>query len=111
MLKAGFAVGDVTPGGDSCLIGYPLRHEVLPPTNKGVHDVLKAKVLVLNDEKQRRVLVTLDLCVLETRLADRLRGAVAGKAHVPPEHVILACSHTHSGPFPQLESTDNPAAI
>jgi hypothetical protein len=97
---AGAARADITPPADTPLIGYTQRHELHPGGGHGgVLDPLFATVLVLETESHRLVLISLDLCILETEAAERLRTRLAPLASIPPEHLILACSHTHSGPF------------
>ena len=63
-------------------------------------DPLFATVLVLDDGAHRLVLIALDLCILETEVAGRIRARLAPLAGTPPAHIVLACSHTHSGPYP-----------
>jgi hypothetical protein len=100
-VRAGAGRRDITPPADTPLIGYTERHTLHPaPGHGGVLDPLFATVLVLEDDARRLVLVSLDLCILETQAATRLRATVATTARTSPAHVVLACSHTHSGPFP-----------
>ena len=106
MLRAGFARVEITPGPDCSLMGYEFRQEHLPPGNDGVHDPLFARALVLDDGTQPAVLVSLDLAVVPTPLARELRKAVAVKLKTGVERVILACTHTHSGPTPEQPYTD-----
>lgn len=98
MLRAGTAATDITPPADVDLLGYDFRQERLPPGNAGARDALHARALMLSAGDERALLVTLDLCVLSVALARRLRTAAATAAGVAAERVVLACSHTHSGP-------------
>jgi len=107
MLRAGFARIDITPGPDCSLMGYEFRQEHLPPGNDGVHDPLFARALVLDDGTQPAALLSLDIAVLPTQLARRLRESVAAGLNTQLERVILACIHTHSGPTPEAPFTDN----
>ncbi len=100
MLQAGFSQIDITPGPENSLIGYAFRQDKLPPGNAGVADPLAARCLVLDDDRGRCVLISLDLCILSTALARRLRDLAAKAAETDPERVIVACTHTHSGPLP-----------
>ena len=106
MLKAGFARIDITPGRDCSLLGYEFRQQELPPGNAGVHDPLHARALVLaSDDGAPAVLVSCDLCILTVPMARLLRSAIAEAAHTTPDRVILATTHTHSGPFPNTAET------
>lgn len=99
-LRAGAARANITPTSDTPLVGYTQRGELHPGGgHAGVLDPLFATVLVLDDDVRRLVLVSLDLCILETPAADRLRSRVAAAAITTPDQVVLACTHTHSGPF------------
>ncbi len=105
MLRVGHASVDITPGPELSLIGYDFRQSELPPGNAGVLDPLFARVLAFHDDTSPALLCSLDLCILETPLADWLRAALSRKTQVPRERILLLCSHTHSGPFPQLPSS------
>ncbi len=102
MIRAGFASVDITPPRENSLIGYEFRQEQLPPGNAGVHDPLLARVTVLDDGGARAAIVCLDLAVLRTVMARRVRARAAERVGTDPARVIVCCSHTHSGPFPQL---------
>ena len=100
-MLTGHARIEITPGTDCPLIGYDQREELFPEGgNAGINDPLFADALVLESDAARAVILTLDLCVLETSLADALRKVVGASAGCPPEAVFIACSHTHSGPYP-----------
>jgi hypothetical protein len=100
-MRAGHARTDITPASDCPLLGYDQRAEFFSgPGNGGVLDPLRADVLVVESGGVRTALVSLDLCILETPCADHLRQVVGKAAGAPPAHVVLACSHTHSGPYP-----------
>jgi neutral ceramidase len=107
-LAVGHARSDISPGPECSLLGYDQRLEFFPDGgNAGVHDPLFADVLVLEAGDVRAAVVSLDLCILETPFAVRMRKAVGEAAAVPPAHVVLACSHTHSGPYPWLPEWKN----
>ena len=100
-MLAGHARIEITPGTDCSLIGYDQREELFPEGgNAGMNDPLFADALVFESDGTRAVIVTLDLCVLETSFASRLRALLGAAAGCPKEAVFIACSHTHSGPYP-----------
>lgn len=102
MLRAGFSQADITPGPDCGLVGYEFRQTALPAGNSGIHDPLRARVLVVEPPSQpRAVVVSLDLCILSVTAARRLRRIAARAAHTQPDRVIIVCTHTHSGPYPR----------
>ncbi len=84
---AGVAVVDITPAKNVPLGGYGAR-QGRPMT--GVHDPIHAKALWLETPETRLCIVTTDLIGSTVEIRDRIRPADA--------HLILAASHTHSGP-------------
>ena len=107
MLRAGFARLEITPGPELGLLGYEFRQQELPPGSAGVLDPLFARVLVLHDGNAPAAIVSLDLALVDTNLARRLRRAVAAKLRSDPGRVLLACTHTHSGPLPTLSGKED----
>lgn len=92
VLKAGAAKVDITPPLGAMLCGFgPRRSETL-------HDSLNAKALVLDDGRTQLALVTCDLISFGYDIAERVRGLIEERIGLPPTHVMLNCSHTHSGP-------------
>jgi hypothetical protein len=59
---------------------------------------LTATALVLRSGDAKVAIVALDLCTVETRHADTLRGDVAAAIGVPVSCVLLNESHDHSAP-------------
>jgi Neutral/alkaline non-lysosomal ceramidase, N-terminal len=104
-LKAGVAKVDVTPPAGVKMWGYGNRKG--PAT--GTLDPLYARVLVLEAGGKRLALVTLDFGrpFGPSSLA-RLRQAAEQTSHI--NYVLVAASHTHSGPVIQDEYTDGPPA-
>lgn len=98
-LRAGFAEVDITPGPALSLFGYDFRQRKLRPGNAGVHDPLKAKALVLRRGATEVLWLILDLAIIPTRLARRLRKELAEHTGISPEAIIIAATHTHSGPL------------
>jgi hypothetical protein len=93
-LKAGTAVGDITPVVPAALFGYPHVDRVAT----GVHDPLLASVLWLQDGSDAVVLVALDVLLLEPPQARAIRRAVAERLSIEEARVFISCTHTHSGP-------------
>jgi hypothetical protein len=59
---------------------------------------LTATALVLSAAGTKVAIVAADLCTVESRHADTLRGDVGDAIGVPPSHVLLNESHDHSAP-------------
>ena len=105
-LWVGFSRAVINPSRSVTLEGYKYRKTVLPPGNDGVHDPLYARVLALRDGGPPAVLVSMDLCFLTVAAARDLRKAIVEKCEVDPARVILAATHTHSGPAVVLDADD-----
>ncbi len=93
-MRAGVAEADITPPVGVDLTGYVARlgHSV------GVHDALHARALVLEDGETRAAIVVCYLMALADETVQAARQAIAAAVGTAPEHVMLACTHTHSGP-------------
>ncbi|MFA9479508.1 neutral/alkaline non-lysosomal ceramidase N-terminal domain-containing protein [Phycisphaerales bacterium AB-hyl4] len=95
MLRAGTADFDVTPP-----VGYRLQgHAKRICPSASVHDPLMGRVLTLSDGSRRVAIVTLDLLYFLPTFYDRVRRRVREKHGVAEDALVLACSHTHTGPF------------
>jgi hypothetical protein len=77
------------------LAGYAARNK---PSEGAVHD-LWAKAIALEDPTGRRaVLLTIDLCGIGRDLSGRVRDQVKSRHGLDRDRIVVACSHTHSGP-------------
>ena len=94
-LKAGVYWRSITPplGVDLCGYGDYADRKAM----SGVKS-LHAQALVLEQKQQRVALITLDLIGLSEELVRRTQELIEKMAGIPRENVVLACSHTHSGP-------------
>jgi hypothetical protein len=99
-LEAGVARVEITPETPLPMYGYAERGS---KTAEGKHDPLYAKVLVLASGKDRIAIVTLDLGSFHSSV---LRRRAADELGIPV--LLLASSHTHSGPVFLKTLDDNP---
>lgn len=104
--QAGAARVVITPPIGVPLSGYFMA-EGRRETAREVHDDLYARALVLHDGERAVAIVTTDLIALGDEELSMVRREVQQKAGIAPEHLMLACTHTHSGPivhpFPPTE--------
>ena len=98
-LRAGVAEVDITPEKPVVLAGYAERTG--PST--GIHDPLKASVIVFDDGQFRAAIVGLDAIQMLQFWGDAIRAAVEKETGIPGDHVILNASHTHGAPHPMKE--------
>ena len=93
-LRAGAATANITPW-----LGIPMRGAFRDVTHAdAVHDDLLAKALVLDDGTQRIAFVLCDLTMMPRTMMDGVKERIAARSDIPPEHVLLASTHTHSAP-------------
>ncbi len=93
-LRAGVAQINITPPVGVDLSGFAGRAGGC----LGVHDELRAKALWLENGEQRLCLVTADLIGLDAASVAEIREHVHAETGLPAAHLMISCSHTHSGP-------------
>lgn len=93
LLKVGIVSVDITPAGTVWLAGFGQRKA--PST--GVFKNITATCLVFDNGQTRLGLMALDLCRINTQQLAVVRAA-AQRAGIPPQQLIVNCSHTHCGP-------------
>lgn len=99
-LEAGIAKVCITPPVGTRMAGYAGRTDGC----LGVHDNLMGRVLVLNNGTAQIVLITLDIIGLDNKQIADVRAGIEASMGIPGDHVMVCCSHTHSGPV--MPSTD-----
>jgi hypothetical protein len=86
---------DVTPPPGHRLDGYAARAGVAT----GTADPLNATLIWLSSADDPGVLwLTLDAIAVGRELVSELAAAAGAAAGIPPSHVVVSASHTHSGP-------------
>jgi sugar phosphate isomerase/epimerase len=93
-LKAGVAVADITPPVGYRMSGY--FHERL---STGTLNPLHAKAVVLRQGDERAVLVFCDVIGLSLDVSSRARKQAAEKTGIPATNILIAATHTHTGPL------------
>jgi hypothetical protein len=94
-MKAGFGRSDITPAPGGILNGFIAR---LSPS-RGVDTPLSARALCLEEGPQRALIVGFDLLGVTSATADTLAAKISRETGIEESKVILACTHTHSGPM------------
>ncbi len=93
-LTAGTAVIDITPPVDYRMSGY-FRERL----STGTLNPLNAKAVVLRQGDERAALVFCDIIGLSLDVSSRARRQAAEKTGIPPENILIAATHTHTGPL------------
>lgn len=100
--KAGAASVSIIPDGQMYMEGYAARTE---PADGQASDLF-AKALVMEDAAGMKVvMITTDLISVPRPIRNWLEVAVAEKYGLPPEGLLINCSHTHCGP--ELRTTES----
>ena len=90
-LRAGAAAVIITPP-----LGEPIVGGFHPFPATHIHDELRARCLVLDDGATRLALVVCDLLGIHRSVSDEARRLIAAETGIPPEHVLISATHTHS---------------
>ena len=64
----------------------------------GTHDPLSAKAAVFRRGEETAVLLAVDLLCISRAWTQKLRSAVSREIGAPPDNILIAATHTHSGP-------------
>jgi hypothetical protein len=97
-LLVGTCEVDITPP-----VGTPLCGSLSPRPSVGTEDPLLAKAIVLESEGTRLAYVLLDIAVLERADGDEAVRLASDRTGIPADHIVWACSHTHTGPYTCFE--------
>ena len=92
-MRAGAGQTNITP-----LIGTHLAGYFEDRIAADVDDELFAKAIVLDDGSTTVALVVCDVIVLPGSIVNAVREIVEASTGVPGENVLIAATHTHSGP-------------
>ena len=93
-LLAGVAVADVTPPVPYRMSGY--FNERL---STGVKDPLRAKVVVLRQGEVQAALAFCDLIGIPAEVSARVRQRASKATGIPAENIVVAATHSHTGPL------------
>jgi hypothetical protein len=91
-LRAGVAKVDITPPPGTEAVGHAR-------IMTGVRDPLHAGVIYFENDEERALLVTLDLCGVLYREVQEIRRAIQNSTAIPEDHILVAATHNHSGPM------------
>ena len=96
--KAGAARLEITPP-----LGTPIVGGWKPVPAAHIHDPLYVRVLVLSDGDTKLAFVVCDLLGVPVEVAETAKQRIHRQSGIPPSHVIITGTHTHSAgsPFPE----------
>lgn len=92
-LRAGAATMNITPSLGCSLAGNMTDHIGLE-----VHDELHVRAVALDNGKARIAIATVDSCAVPRSVFDPAKELIRQHAQIPPSHVLLSATHSHSAP-------------
>lgn len=92
---AGAAVANITPEIGIPMGGYSARQGMAT----GVHDRLFARTAAFSDGTTTLVISVCDLVGIGSQIVSRVRQLAESELRIPPANVLVAATHTHSGPL------------
>ena len=92
-LKAGAATANITPP-----LGVSIPGSFRPRFAQDVHDEMLAKALVIENGETQIAMVTCDLVAMPQEIGDAAKSRILERCGIPPEHVMVNATHSHTGP-------------
>jgi neutral ceramidase len=104
--RAGAATSNITPW-----LGVSISGGFQDVKARHVHDELHARCLVLDDGETRLAFAIVDVALLGRELIDEAKSRIREHTGIPPTHVLIAATHTHSAPttIPLAQCEPDPA--
>jgi len=93
-LTAGVAAVDITPP-----VGYRMSGYFNERLSTGVHDPLHAKAVVFQQGNVQAALVFCDITGVPLGVSQRARQLAQEKTGIPAANIIIAGTHSHTGPL------------
>src|SRR5690554_2458856 len=93
-IKAGAATVDITPSKSHFLHGYPFVERM----STGTHDPLLSSSLYVSYGQEQVLFISNDLIYLDKESITRVRRKISRKTGLPGHNIMIAATHTHSGP-------------
>ncbi|MGQ9556319.1 MAG: neutral/alkaline non-lysosomal ceramidase N-terminal domain-containing protein [Anaerolineae bacterium] len=93
-MLAGFAKADITPSVGTDLTGYLARTN----PSLGVHDPLYCRAFVLGDGDAQAALIQTDTLGFGLEYTRQVKQCLEAETGIPASNIMLAGTHTHSGP-------------
>jgi len=93
---AGSSRINITPGTDVWMDGMIRAHK-----SSGIHDQIFVRALVMAQDMNMSgacAIVSVEVCGLKDQDTGKVRKLISEKTGIPAENIIIAATHTHSGP-------------
>jgi neutral ceramidase len=93
MLHAGVSCLDITPP-----LGTKMRGYFEERTASTVHDPLQVRSFAFENDGAGVAVAVCDLIGGDRRYLDQTKARISETTGLPPEQVLICCTHTHTGP-------------
>lgn len=94
-ILVGVGKSDISPPQGVELCGYGTYRS---RRNRGIHDKLYSRSLVVDDNEEVVLLVSNDLLAIDHDVLQDARRMIQRKTGISKDNMIFSCTHTHSGP-------------
>lgn len=92
-LLVGVGKEKITPAIGTCLFGYVPNHH-----SESIHDELYTYAFAFTYGLTKALFISITVCSISNALQDELRKEIEEKYGIPYGNIIIAATHTHSGP-------------
>jgi neutral ceramidase len=93
-LRIGADEVDITPP-----VGFRMAGYFDDRRATGMHDPLKAKAIVMDQNGERIALVFCDLVGVSLNVTRPARAQASQATGIPVSHIVISCTHSHTGPL------------
>lgn len=93
-MRVGNARFDMTPAGQTYLVGYRSRSRLEPAA--GVHDRIWGSALLFDDGEVQAFLLSLDVVEVEEEMADDVKTLLSRRFGIDRDLVLISATHDHS---------------
>ncbi|MFG0295066.1 MAG: neutral/alkaline non-lysosomal ceramidase N-terminal domain-containing protein [Maioricimonas sp. JB045] len=91
---AGAATADLTPPAGVSMDGMISK----PGPVRGIHDPLTSRAIVLALGETKVAICVNDMCMIDREVYDAAKQIVFEQTGIPPEHQLMAATHSHATP-------------
>lgn len=100
-MKVAWQKAQINPFLPTYMEGYVAVRE-----SQTIHDDIEAHVLLLENQEQQFVLISLDIILIDKAFGDRLRERLAQESGIASDQIMVTATHTHSGPQVSTKVSD-----
>jgi neutral ceramidase len=93
-IEAGLATIDITPP-----VGWRMSGYFYERFSTGTHEPLQAKAIVFRQGDESAALVFCDLIAMPALISGEARQRASSKTGIPSANILIAATHTHTGPL------------